>query len=130
MYNYDAVDTSEITKARERASHWFRAGPTPAALLAILRELESAGYDCLIAGGAVRDALLGIAPADFDVEVYGMTYDQIADFLGSRGRVDLVGKSFGVVKFSAGGHNWDFSVPRRDNKIGLGHRDFRSHLRS
>jgi tRNA nucleotidyltransferase (CCA-adding enzyme) len=119
VYNYDAVDTSEITKAPGLV-------PTPTALLAILRELESAGYDCLIAGGAVRDALLGVPPADFDVEVYAMTYEQIADFLGSRGRVDLVGKSFGVVKFSAAGHNWDFSVPRRDNKIGLGHRDFRS----
>jgi tRNA nucleotidyltransferase (CCA-adding enzyme) len=122
------VDSSELTKARERGEVARRPGlvPTPTTLLSILRDLESAGYDCLIAGGAVRDALLGIAPADFDVEVYGMTYEQIADFLGSRGRVDLVGKSFGVVKFSAGGDNLDFSVPRRDNKIGLGHRDFRS----
>ncbi len=100
---------------------------TPPGLLAILRELEILGYDCLIAGGAVRDALLGIQPVDFDVEVYGMTYEQIAAFLGSRGRVDLVGKSFGVIKFSDGaGHTWDFSVPRRDSKIGAGHRDFRS----
>ena len=122
------MDSSELTKARERGEIVQLPGlvPTPTGLLSILRELESAGYDCLIAGGAVRDALLGIAPADFDVEVYGMTYEQIAEFLGSRGRVDLVGKSFGVVKFSTGGNNWDFSVPRRDNKIGMGHRDFRS----
>ena len=119
MYNYDAVDTSEITRAPALV-------PVPAALLTILRELESAGYGCLIAGGAVRDALLGIAPTDFDVEVYRIAYDQIAAFLGTRGRVDLVGKSFGVVKFSLAGATWDFSVPRRDNKIGLGHRDFRS----
>jgi tRNA nucleotidyltransferase (CCA-adding enzyme) len=128
VYNYGAVDTSEPIKARERGEVARLPGlvPTPAALLSILRDLESAGYGCLIVGGAVRDALLGIAPTDFDVEVYGMTYEQIAEFLAGRGRVDLVGKSFGVVKFSAGGDNWDFSVPRRDNKIGLGHRDFRS----
>jgi tRNA nucleotidyltransferase (CCA-adding enzyme) len=32
----------------------------------------------------------------------------------------LVGKSFGVVKLG----EYDFSVPRRDSKFGLGHRDF------
>ncbi len=96
--------------------------PTPPDLLAVLRELASAGHTCLIVGGAVRDALLGVAPKDFDVEVYGLTYDQLAAFFAGRGRVDLVGKSFGVVKFG----EWDFSVPRRDNKIGMGHRDFRS----
>lgn len=86
----------------------------------IVRELGSSGYRALIVGGAVRDALLGFDPKDFDIEVYGITYDQLAQFLSVRGRVDLVGKSFGVVKFE--GH--DFSVPRRDSKIGAHHRDF------
>jgi tRNA nucleotidyltransferase (CCA-adding enzyme) len=103
------------------------AVPAPAGLVAVLRELESAGYTCVIVGGAVRDALLGVEPKDFDVEVYGITYDRLAQLLARRGRVDLVGKSFGVVKFSDGaGNTWDFSVPRRDSKIGMGHRDFRS----
>jgi tRNA nucleotidyltransferase (CCA-adding enzyme) len=87
---------------------------------AIVRELDASGYRALIVGGAVRDALLGLDPKDFDIEVYGITYDQLARFLETRGRVDLVGKSFGVVKFE--GH--DFSVPRRDSKIGAHHRDF------
>jgi tRNA nucleotidyltransferase (CCA-adding enzyme) len=85
-------------------------------LTEIVRELDSRGFRALIVGGAVRDALLGGAPKDFDIEAY----DQLAHFLGERGRVDLVGKSFGVVKFE--GH--DFSVPRRDSKIGSHHRDF------
>ncbi len=37
-------------------------------------------------------------------------------------RIDLVGKSFGVVKLG----EYDFSVPRRDSKFGLKHRDFRA----
>jgi tRNA nucleotidyltransferase (CCA-adding enzyme) len=86
----------------------------------VVRDLDSQGFRALIVGGAVRDALLGDEPKDFDIEVYGIAYDQLAQFLGQRGRVDLVGKSFGVVKFE--GH--DFSVPRRDSKIGLHHRDF------
>src|SRR5207237_435803 len=46
--------------------------------------------------------------------------------LSHLGRIDLVGKSFGVVKLASGGASYDFSVPRRDSKIGLHHRDFRA----
>ena len=88
----------------------------------IVRELHSAGFRPLIVGGAVRDALLGLTPKDVDIEVYGIRYDRLAEILGQYGRVDLVGKAFGVVKLD--GH--DFSVPRRDSKIGVGHRDFLS----
>jgi tRNA nucleotidyltransferase (CCA-adding enzyme) len=86
----------------------------------VLRELAAAGFRALIVGGAVRDALLGHDPKDFDIEVYGVSYDRLAQILGKHGRVDLVGKSFGVVKLE--GH--DFSVPRRDSKTGAHHRDF------
>jgi tRNA nucleotidyltransferase (CCA-adding enzyme) len=88
----------------------------------IVRELRAAGFRALVAGGAVRDALLGFEAKDIDIEVYGIPYDQLAEFLARRGHVDLVGKSFGVVKFGI----YDFSIPRRDNKTGPGHRDFHS----
>jgi tRNA nucleotidyltransferase (CCA-adding enzyme) len=98
------------------------------ALERIVRDFHAAGYRALIAGGAVRDALLGLNPKDIDVEVYGINYDALADFLKAHGRVDLVGKSFGVVKFrgenAIGGDTCDFSVPRRDSKTGPAHRDF------
>jgi tRNA nucleotidyltransferase (CCA-adding enzyme) len=91
----------------------------------IVRELHASGFRALVVGGAVRDALLGLDPKDIDIEVYGIAYDRLAEFLVPCGRVDLVGKAFGVVKFtSSDGAPCDFSVPRRDNKIGLGHRDF------
>jgi tRNA nucleotidyltransferase (CCA-adding enzyme) len=39
--------------------------------------------------------------------------------------VDLVGKSFGVIKFSSqSGGYWDFSLPRRDSKMAAGHKGF------
>ena len=73
----------------------------------------------------MRDALLGLDPKDFDIEVYGISYDALAAFLATRGRVDVVGKAFGVVKFTASGEQTcDFSIPRRDSKTGRGHRDF------
>ena len=98
----------------------------PGLLDQIVRELHAAGYRAVAVGGAVRDALLGGKPKDFDIEVYGVAYDQLAGILARHGRVDLVGKSFGVVKLNSSGHEYDFSVPRRDSKLGLGHRDFQA----
>jgi tRNA nucleotidyltransferase (CCA-adding enzyme) len=98
----------------------------PPLLDQIVRDLGTAGYRAVVVGGAVRDALLGSAAKDFDIEVYGIAYDQLAGVLARHGRVDLVGRSFGVVKLNAGDHEYDFSVPRRDSKLGLGHRDFQT----
>jgi tRNA nucleotidyltransferase (CCA-adding enzyme) len=99
----------------------------PPALPAILRGLQEAEHRAWIVGGAVRDHLLGQTPKDIDVEVYGITYDQLAARLGRTGRVDLVGRSFGVVKYThPSGGTWDFSIPRRENKVGRGHRDFQA----
>ena len=72
----------------------------PPLLDQIVRELHAAGYRAVVVGGAVRDALLGGEPKDFDIEVYGIAYDQLAGILARHGRVDLVGKSFGVVKLT------------------------------
>src|ERR1700691_2164531 len=94
----------------------------PPPLEAILRDLDAAGFRGLLVGGAVRDALLGLEQKDFDIEVYGISYDRLADFLSRYGRVDLVGKSFGVIKLS--GH--DFTIPRRESKIGPHHRGFQA----
>ncbi|HEY4260661.1 MAG TPA: hypothetical protein VGM98_10885, partial [Schlesneria sp.] len=92
----------------------------PEGLNGILRDLCAAGFRAFVVGGAVRDALLGLEPKDFDIEVYGISYDRLSEFLSRYGRVDLVGKSFGVVKFGG----VDFSVPRRESKTGVHHRDF------
>ena len=104
----------------------------PAALERIVRDLRESGFHAVVVGGSVRDALLGHEPKDIDIEVYGISYDELAAFLATRGRVDLVGKSFGVVKFTESGVypsvTCDFSVPRRDSKTGPGHRDFNAHF--
>jgi len=94
----------------------------PPELEQIIRDLRSAGYRALVVGGAVRDALLGHQSKDFDFEVYGISYDKLAEFLKRYGSVDLVGKSFGVVKLF--GADVDFSIPRRESKTGAHHRDF------
>jgi tRNA nucleotidyltransferase (CCA-adding enzyme) len=96
----------------------------PEELLRLLGEIPALSRAYLV-GGCVRDALLGIAQKDFDLEVYGVDYETLARGLSAYGRVDLVGKSFGVIKFSStSGGQWDFSLPRRDSKMSPGHKGF------
>ncbi|MCO5052189.1 MAG: HD domain-containing protein [Verrucomicrobiae bacterium] len=78
-----------------------------------------------LVGGCVRDAWLGRPQTDFDLEVYGVDYETLVNGLRRHGRADLVGKSFGVIKFTRpDGAQWDFSLPRRDSKTAAGHKGF------
>lgn len=82
----------------------------------------------LLVGGTVRDALRGDTnPKDFDIEVYHVSLDDLADRLRRDGYVvDEVGKSFGVLKVRTRGEadDIDISVPRRDSLVGSGHQGF------
>lgn len=95
-------------------------------VLEIIQELNNKGHLSLIVGGAVRDAILGIEPKDIDIEVYGINYNDLMKFLSKHGRVDLVGKKFGVIVFNPKGceMKYDFSVPRKENKVGTTHKDY------
>ena len=96
----------------------------PEGLAQILRETPALQNSYLV-GGCVRDALLGIPHKDFDIEVFGVSCEQLAEVLARFGRTDLVGRSFGVVKLTLpGGGTFDFTVPRRDSKIAPGHQGF------
>ncbi len=96
----------------------------PAELARLLAEVPELSRAFLV-GGCVRDALLGLAVKDFDVEVFGVSYEALAKALSRRGRVDFVGRSFGVVKLTTGsGLAYDFSIPRRDRKVAVGHKGF------
>jgi tRNA nucleotidyltransferase (CCA-adding enzyme) len=78
-----------------------------------------------LVGGCVRDWLLGIENKDYDLEVFGLSYEQLAAALSQWGKVDLVGRSFGVVKLTtAQRRTYDFSIPRRDSKTAAGHKGF------
>lgn len=83
---------------------------------------DNGAREVLIVGGFVRDSLLGIPSKDVDIEVYGMAIGGIERVLGEDGfKVDAVGKAFAVLKID---NEIDVSVPRRDNKVGVGHKGF------
>lgn len=80
-----------------------------------------------LVGGCIRDALLGIEPKDWDVEVFGMSYEDLADYLQRFGTCNFVGKQFGTLKlrgFNNPDVEFDFAIARKETKIGIGHTDF------
>ena len=98
------------------------AREVPDRIAAMARELRTAGGRALVVGGWVRDQLLGIPTKDLDLEVYGLDLDRLEAILARHGEVVRVGRAFGVLRIK--GLDVDFSVPRRDSRIGPGHRGF------
>ena len=96
----------------------------PSELLQILLETPEL-KDAFLVGGCVRDWLLGIPHKDYDIEVFGLDYERLVAALQRWGKVDLVGRSFGVVKLTTKSRTtFDFTLPRRDSKAGAGHKGF------
>ncbi|HNT01679.1 MAG TPA: hypothetical protein PKJ80_06590, partial [Candidatus Saccharicenans sp.] len=88
------------------------------------------GQDVYAVGGFVRDLLLGRSPQEVDLLIQGHPLEEIIDKLKPYGRVDLVGRSFGVIKFTIDGRTYDVALPRKDRALadsqatGRSHRDF------
>lgn len=96
--------------------------------------IQEGGGQAYLVGGFVRDHLMGFDSKDFDLEVYGLTPQRLkmvleafvwddasAKNLKKPHKLNLVGESFQVYKI---GHNIDISIPRKDRKIGEGHKGF------
>lgn len=75
----------------------------------------------MLVGGCVRDELMGVEPKDWDIEVYGVEPKKLREILDSFGRVDAVGEAFTVYKL---GTDLDVALPRRERKVGRGHKGF------
>lgn len=91
----------------------------------IMDAIEQGNGKPLLIGGFPRDHVLGKQSKDKDVEVYGMNSDQLTKLLSRYGHVNAVGASFGVIKLKTpDGEEYDFSLPRRENKEGQGHKGF------
>lgn len=90
----------------------------------ILRAIADNGGRPMIVGGYVRDHLMGGDPKDIDIEVYGLSYDRLIGILQSFGQTDLVGQQFGIIKLKTNDYHYDFSLPRKESKCGVGHKQF------
>lgn len=100
------------------------AAPPPSleAARSVARLAARLGGRAWLVGGCVRDALMGRPCHDFDVEVHGVAPVDLLPALAGEWPLDEVGESFGVVKLK---HlDVDVSLPRRETRLGEGHRDF------
>ncbi len=115
--------------------------------------IRDAGGRAMLVGGCVRDELMGFEPTDWDVEVYGIETQRLKEILESFAKwwsgdtsvpmsakhkkivaasgdsdksvraptLKVVGEAFAVYKL---GEDLDVSIPRRERKVGKGHRGF------
>ena len=78
--------------------------------LEIARRLKAAGHEALLAGGCVRDKLLGREPKDFDIATSARPAEVLALFPKS----NEVGAHFGVVIAKHRGHHIEIATFRTD----------------
>ena len=97
----------------------------PDEITKILNVLVTTNIIPIIVGGYVRDFFLKIPSKDIDIELYNVdSLESIMIVLKAFGDVNMVGKSFGVIKLSTKNFEIDFSLPRTESKIGHKHTDF------
>ncbi len=77
---------------------------------ALVRSLQEHGHVAYFAGGCVRDRLLGIEPAEYDIATDAVPDKLKTLFPGSH----LVGESFGVVLVRSRGHTFDIATFRSE----------------
>lgn len=83
-------------------------------------------------GGSVRDRLLALERGevaenkDRDYLVCRIPIERLQVILRPHGAVNLVGRFFGVIKFTpyGGAETFDLSLPRLEKSYGVGHTDF------
>lgn len=80
------------------------------AVIPIIQKLRSAGHEALLAGGCVRDHLLGREPKDYDIATNATPQQVIALFPGAL----TVGAHFGVVIVRQGSEQIEVATFRTD----------------
>lgn len=89
---------------------------------AIASAVAEKGGRVYFVGGFVRDQLLGRNTKDIDLEVHGLSPDQLEPILDFFGERLAIGESFGI--YTLKGTGLDIALPRKETNRGHGHRDF------
>ena len=102
----------------------------PEIVIQIANKISQSNSWVALVGGVCIDFLQEKTPKDFDLEVYGSSYEDLVTLLKDYDP-KTVGKQFGIIKLSAKkteGLDIDVSIPRTENKIGVSHKDFACNL--
>lgn len=88
----------------------------------IAKKVKEEGGTAYFVGGYVRDQLRGVNTKDIDMEVHGISPDSLRKILQNMGSPMEIGASFGISGIK--GYDIDIAMPRKEEKRGVGHRDF------
>jgi len=88
----------------------------------IAERVAGAGGRAYCVGGFVRDKIMGRENKDVDIEVHGISPDELKDILAGLGTPLSFGQSFGI--YTLAGSGVDVAMPRREKKTGAKHTDF------
>ena len=77
----------------------------------VVADLQDAGYETYIVGGAIRDLLLNRTPKDYDIST-AATPEEIRDVFGRR-RARIIGRRFQLVHVRCGKELFEVSTFRR-----------------
>ncbi len=102
--------TKVVENIQKAISYIFTTSPL---IKAIVERLDQSKGRALLVGGAVRDLVQEKPAKDLDIEVHGLSIDQLEQILKEFGHVRLVGKAFGVLRID--GLDVDWSIPRTDS---------------
>jgi tRNA nucleotidyltransferase/poly(A) polymerase len=82
----------------------------PDAAIDIVKELRSHGHEAYFVGGCVRDMVMKIEPADYDIATSALPEEVIRTFP----RTETIGAQFGVVMVIKRGHPFEVATFRSD----------------
>lgn len=103
-----------MNKYEKKLAIW-RKKPFVAKLIQAFPEAE-----IFLVGGMVRDTILGRDTKDIDIVVRNVSKNKLESYLSNHGKVNLVGKRFGVFKFRPKkwtGTDIDIALPRTEHSI-------------
>ena len=83
----------------------------------VVQNIINAGGEPFLVGGCVRDYLMRKDPKDIDIIVRLLPLKQLISVLEQTGKVDLVGESFGVIKYKDSECELEIAMPRVDSII-------------
>jgi tRNA nucleotidyltransferase (CCA-adding enzyme) len=94
----------------------------------IAQEIKEKNGRAFFVGGYVRDQIMKKENKDIDVEVFGLSEQELIDVISKYGVVDKIGSHFGI--FKVHGLDIDFGMPRKEKNIGAKHKDLEVNVDS
>lgn len=94
----------------------------------IAQEIKEKNGRAFFVGGYVRDQIMKKENKDIDVEVFGLSEQELIDVISKYGVVDKIGSHFGILKVH--GLDIDFGMPRKEKNIGAKHKDLEVNVDS